>query len=743
MPTTFEPSARPHFASLAAMRTACGLVLAVCFVTACDKLGWKAPQRSETGGEVDNSFKPASIKSVKGVPIADVRAAVAKRLRQPRPKPIGEAQWKHAMKLYAEYGGYPIWLDGNGLRERRTKTLMTALLNADADALALDAYPLDDLHRLLATLLKAKRPSPELLGDLDVVLTATYVTLGQDLLTGQVDPSRVSQDWHIAPTSAQVDSALGRFLGDRRFDITLMQMRPEYPEYKDLQKQLTRFRQIVAKGGWDSVPLGKALKAGDTAPAERLTALRNRLRVEGYELGTPKGSAGSNGIATAVYDQALAAAVAQFQREHGIAVDSALGKETLQALNVPARFRLGQIAANMERYRWMPRSLGDKYVFVNVPSFRLDAYEDGKPVMNMKVIVGAEYKDKNTPVFSDSMQYVVFRPYWNATDSIAAKELWPKVEADPTFLDRNEYEIVNEGGKERIRQKPGVLVHQPRHLVAGARGQRGSGKEQGRERGCERITLCRPATCGESGAAAGSRPPPPPRSARTPTRPACGGRSPPPWPAAPAAEERLSERFACVAASAQFLRQFWAPGFPWAPDDFRPRRQRFPSESFLSAAPLAPITRSGELENARKKSPERGFSVFGTLIDLTDQRRSKTDRRCGSPARERFFSRCESATPIGSQSPEVSGPPPVPGSHPVSPARREVNYMLKLFVAIQSKLAEVRSEEGQTMAEYGVVLAVITLVIVGTLLALSGAINGALEEVTGVLGPGFRNNVRQ
>ena len=59
--------------------------------------------------------------------------------------------------------------------------------------------------------------------------------------------------------------------------------------------------------------------------------------------------------------------------------------------------------------------------------------------------------------------------------------------------------------------------------------------------------------------------------------------------------------------------------------------------------------------------------------------------------------------------------------------------MLKLFVAIQSKLAEVRSEEGQTMAEYGVVLAVITLVIVGTLLALSGAINGALEEVTGVL----------
>ena len=59
--------------------------------------------------------------------------------------------------------------------------------------------------------------------------------------------------------------------------------------------------------------------------------------------------------------------------------------------------------------------------------------------------------------------------------------------------------------------------------------------------------------------------------------------------------------------------------------------------------------------------------------------------------------------------------------------------MLKLFVALQNTLAMARDEKGQTMAEYGVVLAVITLVIVGTLLALSGAINGALVRVQGAL----------
>jgi Flp pilus assembly pilin Flp len=60
---------------------------------------------------------------------------------------------------------------------------------------------------------------------------------------------------------------------------------------------------------------------------------------------------------------------------------------------------------------------------------------------------------------------------------------------------------------------------------------------------------------------------------------------------------------------------------------------------------------------------------------------------------------------------------------------KEVNYMLKFFVAAQNKLAELRNEEGQTMAEYGVVLAVITVVLVGIFGTLSGAIQGAIQEV--------------
>ncbi|MEX0908770.1 MAG: L,D-transpeptidase family protein, partial [Gemmatimonadaceae bacterium] len=154
----------------------------------------------------------------------------------------------------------------------------------------------------------------------------------------------------------------------------------------------------------------------------------------------------------ATYDRTLAAAVAQFQARSTIVVDSVLGGETLEALNKPAQYRLAQIAANMERYRWLPRALGSRYIFVNVPAFRLEAYDGGKIALEMKVIVGQEYEDRATPVFSDSMEYVVFRPYWLVPPNIAEKEIFPKGSA---YLAANNMEVYTAGGQTRVRQRPG------------------------------------------------------------------------------------------------------------------------------------------------------------------------------------------------------------------------------------------------------------------------------------------------
>jgi murein L,D-transpeptidase YcbB/YkuD len=73
----------------------------------------------------------------------------------------------------------------------------------------------------------------------------------------------------------------------------------------------------------------------------------------------------------------------------------------------------------------------------------------------MKVVVGSEYQNKATPTFSDSMELVVFRPYWNITPDIQSKEIGPRLASDPGYLDRENMEYYKDGGATRIRQRPG------------------------------------------------------------------------------------------------------------------------------------------------------------------------------------------------------------------------------------------------------------------------------------------------
>lgn len=420
----------------------------------------------------DQVWAPAKLTSVSGVPEAQVEAALKTRLAGSRPPGIDDDQWGHVKRLYKIYGDNPLWLAPDGLHTQRAFALTNALLNADTDAMRMNAYPIGELANAIAAL-RTKTPTAAQLAGADVLLTSSFTALGEDYLTGQVDPKSVAQSWHIDVHDENVDSALVRSIRNPALDKALATMRPADDDYLGLRKELLRFRDIVAKGGWPSVPDGKALKPGGPDSPARLAALRARLAAEGFSVApagaaTPAGdSAATTGTAatkrsrrpstnaTGIYDRSLAAAVAEFQSRHGIVVDSSLGAETLKSLNLPATYRLGQIAANLERYRWLPRSFGYRYVYVNVPAFRLEAWDAARKALDMKVIVGQDYEDKATPVFADSMEFVVFRPYWNVTPDIAAKEIFPKLASNPGYLAENKMETYQEGGATRVRQLPG------------------------------------------------------------------------------------------------------------------------------------------------------------------------------------------------------------------------------------------------------------------------------------------------
>jgi murein L,D-transpeptidase YcbB/YkuD len=448
------------------LRSVAAVIAAMVFVGACDT-------RRESAGEVSRNWKPVETSGVMGVPVESLLSAVQLRLNAQPPTPVSEDQWKHIKKLYKTFPSGPLWLDSKGMAQPRGGALLRALAAADSDGFRLEKYPIAAVANALTAIDKNDHPTAEQLAEADVALTSAYVALGENTLTGEIQPAGLSQDWHIRTQEERIDSALTLTLREDELGAGLTRMRPQDKGYAELRRELGRMREIVAKGGWPEVPAGRPLKPGDSDSPARLETLRQRLRVEGYlsdsnavvaqapdtaatrahdSSAAPQKPAARGG---AVYDKALSSAVEAFQAHHGINVDGMLGEETVKSMNLPATYRAAQIAANLERYRWLPRSLGSRYILVNVPEFKLQAYDSGQQKLEMKVIVGAEYEDRNTPVFSDSMEFVIFRPYWNVTDQIAAKEYWPKLQVDPGLLARENMEVVNDHGKQRIRQRPG------------------------------------------------------------------------------------------------------------------------------------------------------------------------------------------------------------------------------------------------------------------------------------------------
>ena len=126
----------------------------------------------------------------------------------------------------------------------------------------------------------------------------------------------------------------------------------------------------------------------------------------------------------------MEAAVGTFQRRIGLEADGVVGPLTLRELNRSVAGRVAQIRANLERWRWLDENLGRRHIRVNIANFSLETWENGQPIDVYDVIVGRTYR--KTPVFSDAVSFVVFKPMvGNAAQYRAPLDKLPAFQADP------------------------------------------------------------------------------------------------------------------------------------------------------------------------------------------------------------------------------------------------------------------------------------------------------------------------
>lgn len=330
------------------------------------------------------------------------------------------------LRFYRQRDFRPVWV-GNPA----AKIAVAALEGA-----ASDGFDPEDYH---AAALAAAPADNAAAARYDLMLTDGVLAYAHDLRLGRLEPSRADKMVELARSGFDPVAGLSSALASGNLRQWLASLPPADPQYAALKALLVRYRAAETHP-WPRLPDVKkiVLKAG----APGLDLLRERLLAEGLL------------AADAAPDDmpVLEDAVEKFQARDGLKADGVVGRQTIAALNVTPAGRVAQIEANLERWRWLPHTLGPRYIEVNAADTTLKMVDAGKVVLRSRVITG---KPKTmTAIFNAQVVAVTVNPPWNVPLSIARNEILPKMRRNPGYLAHEHIVLVKPPYE--FRQLPGA-----------------------------------------------------------------------------------------------------------------------------------------------------------------------------------------------------------------------------------------------------------------------------------------------
>lgn len=348
---------------------------------------------------------------------------------------------KKSIKEYYLTNNYkPFWINENGLKD-----ISFALLERIENDPVLKPqisknFKINETREFLISLDKSNSNYSENLLKAEFMLTKIFDKYSNYLINGSINwqtfqeklaeigkDDEINAQWDRYQIKKNPKEILKNAVINNDLSLAFDELDFNYPNAKELIKAINDLEKVVQSGDYVKLPEFKSLRIGDQS--EIVKILRQRL-IQSNDLS--KTCDKEINSCEEIFDEDLKNAVISFQKTHGLFADGIVGLQTQRFLNTSAKDKIKQIRLNLERMRWLPRDFGEKYILINIPDYRLKMIENNEIKLNMAVVVG-ETKHP-TPIFSDNMSYIVLNPNWNIPESIAKKEILPKLLKDPNYL---------------------------------------------------------------------------------------------------------------------------------------------------------------------------------------------------------------------------------------------------------------------------------------------------------------------
>lgn len=342
------------------------------------------------------------------------------------------------IEFYKQRNFQFVWITPKGLNDKVSSVIN--LISTDASNTITDSLlygnKLNELYNVFSNTKYQNKITASLTVQFELLLTTCFFEYAKRNWGSVSNDDLKTVDWFIKRKEINYEQLLDSILISNNNSTTFIE--PVYRQYNLLKEFVKKYRSIEKKSTWQALDINTSkLKMGDSSlliplVKQQLFLLNDLLTKD----------------TSTLFDNELEIALKKFQNRFGLMTNGRLNNETLKALNVSIHDRIQQLLINMERCKWVPVELKGDYLVVNIPEFKLHVYHDDTLKWNSNVIVGDVKPIHNTVIFNDTLEYIVFNPYWNIPANIIIKETLPAIIKNSDYLAEHNLEIINNLGKE-------------------------------------------------------------------------------------------------------------------------------------------------------------------------------------------------------------------------------------------------------------------------------------------------------